>query len=149
MNEPETLRAEEEYERALSNYWFYEAEQLRQSQKFWNTLSGLKFEQELARLFKRDGFIVTMTKATDDKGIDLYLKKGGRTTIVQCKRHKVPAGPAIARELYGTLVACGAADAILACPTGVTSGAKEFLKRKPIRVMDVNDIIALQKRVSA
>ena len=144
------------YEWALSDYpdlvKKYEAKEqqelLRKQRAFWTELSGRDFEKELTTLFKRDGYRAEMTPATDDKGVDIRMTRGEHITIVQCKQHQKPAGPAIARELYGTLMASDADDAILACTAGVSSGAQDFLKGKPIQVMDVDDIVALQKRVA-
>ena len=77
--------------------------------------------------------------------IDIILRRAGRTTIVQCKRNGNPVGPAVARELHGTLIASQADDGILAAVGGVTSGVHAFFNGKPLRVMDLSQILNLQK----
>ncbi len=123
-------------------------EELRSLGKFWQSLSGHQFEQELAALFKRDGYKVELTPGSGDQGIDILLRRSGRTTVVQCKRTKTPVGPAVGRELYGTLKAFKADDGILAATGGVTSGVEKFFSDKPLRVMDLSEILNLQQRLS-
>ena len=43
------------------------------------------------------------------------------------------------------MVALKADEAILACTAGITSGAREFVSEKPINVMDLDEILTLQK----
>lgn len=117
--------------------------------EFWRSLSGRSFERELAAAFERQGFAVELTPPSGDKGIDIVLRRNGRTTIVQCKATAKPVGPAVARELYGTLLASGADDAILAATAGVTRAAREFLEDKPIRVVGMAEILALHIRESS
>ena len=128
-------------------YFNREPESQQELRDFWKGLSGVQFELELADLLRRAGYSVLSTPASDDGGIDLRLSNGNTATIVQCKRHQKPAGPAIARELYGTLMDSDADEAILACTAGVSQRAREFLEGKPILIMDVDDIVRLQKHV--
>ena len=109
----------------------------------------VEFENELALLYRQLGFEVETTPKTGDKGIDLVLNLNGETTIVQCKRHKQPVGPAIARELYGALMASNADKAILACTGGFTKGVYEFSGDKPIQLISTQEILRLVERVSA
>lgn len=98
----------------------------------------------MANLFRKHGYTVDVTGGSGDKGVDLAMYKGDRRTVVQCKRYKNPANPAIVRELYGTLTAVGTHEAILVCTGGFTSGVYNFVRRKPIRLMDMNGILELQ-----
>jgi len=52
-------------------------------------LAGILYERYIGYLFERDGFSVEYrgaTKGFNDLGIDLVCEKGGRFTLVQCKR---------------------------------------------------------------
>lgn len=120
--------------------------ELRTRSEFWWSLAGHRFERELAILFQRQGYNVELTPGSNDGGIDIILKRSGRTTAVQCKRTQQPVGPAVAREFYGALIASGADDGILAATGGVTSGVSAFIAGKPIRVMDLSDILRLQRQ---
>ena len=119
----------------------YEAWKNRTLVEFWRRLSGRAFEHELAWLFSRKGYSVELTPVSGDKGIDIIVRLGGRKTIVQCKATSKPVGPAVARELYGALVASGADEAILAATGGVTQGTRDFLKEKPITIMTLAEIV--------
>ena len=103
-----------------------ERERLRKKAEYWMNLSGGQFEREMATLFMRRGYRVERRGGAGDGGIDILARKDGQTTIIQCKRYKKPAGPAAARELYGSLMASGADRGILACTAGWTKGVEDF-----------------------
>ena len=90
----------------------------RKRREHWETLRGIRFEQELATLYRHLGYQVQSTPKSGDQDIDLILTKDGKITIVQCKGQKDPANPAVVRELYGSFAAFqGAHYAILAATT--------------------------------
>ena len=126
-----------------------ERERLRKLSEYWTSLGGVAFERELANLYRRLGYHVESTPGSGDQGIDLIVKKDGLTTVVQCKAHKSPVGPAIARELYGSLVAYGADLAILASTGGFTQGVKDFVRGKPIALISAYELAALGERGEA
>ena len=139
--ERERREAERAQQEAARRRWEEERERLRKQEEYWMNLSGSQFEREMATLFKRRGYIVELRGGAGDGGIDILARKGGETTIIQCKRYKNPVGPAAARELYGSLIASGADQGILACTAGFTKGARDFVDGKPIRLVDSWDII--------
>lgn len=114
--------------------------QQRKHEQYWESLGGIEFEQELGKLFRAQGYNVKSTPTSGDQGIDLILRKDGKTTVVQCKAHKRPASPAMARELYGSMHAFGADYAILACTGGFTDGVVKFGRGKPIELISAWDI---------
>ncbi len=103
-----------------------EAQRERAKREFWVNLSGIEFEQELGKVFIKQGYEVEWTPISGDEGIDLILKRNSKTIIVQCKAHKYPASLAMVRELYGALISCKADEAILASIGGFTEGVKTF-----------------------
>ena len=120
----------------------------RRLQEYWMRLGGVEFERELATLYRRLGYRVESTPSSGDQGIDLILRKGGKTTVVQCKSHKSPVGPAVARELFGSMVAFPGADkAILACTGGFTQGVYEFVRGKPIELISASDLAKMGETV--
>jgi hypothetical protein len=128
------------YEAALSAYQ-------RTQERFWKSLRGREFERELGQLFALQGYHVDFTPASGDQGVDLILTKGNVTTIVQCKAHSKPIGPAIVRDLYGTLMASKARSAILASTQGFTKGVYSFSRGKRIELLSLQDIIRLSEEV--
>ena len=116
---------------------------------FWRSLQGVAFERELGALYAKVGYGVTVTPPSGDDGIDLILKREGKTIIVQCKNTKNPVGPAVIRELYGTLQATDAEGAVLASLSGWTVGVTEFARGKPIQLLAIADVLRLQDSVTA
>lgn len=117
---------------------------IRTKADFWRNLSGLQFESEIARLFLHARYQVAQTPATGDEGIDLVLRKAGKTIVVQCKAHHQPVGPSVVRELYGAMIHARADEAILVSLDRFTRGVFDFAKGKPIQLMSLLDILRLQ-----
>ena len=112
----------------------------------WRSLDGFAFEREMANLFREMDYRVATTPRTGDGGVDLVLMNGTEKTVVQCKAHntKIPIGTL--RELSAVRDDFGADRAILACFEGVTKPAADYIKDKPIEVLDVNDIVLLRRQ---
>lgn len=152
-----TYRAKRRYDTAFADYrhrkseydhWLRkkQEEYWRQQEEFWRSLRGRAFEYELASLFKKKGYSVETTPPTGDAGVDLILRKGGTKTIVQCKAHAKKIGIGTARELSACLRDFSADRAIIACLEGVTRPVTDYIKDKPIDVIDVHDIVEMQRR---
>ena len=114
--------------------------QQRKREQYWKSLGGIEFEQELGKLYRARGYRVEWTPTSGDQGIDIILKRNGKTAIVQCKAQKRPASPAVVRELFGSMVAFGADNAILACTGGFTDGVRKFARDKPIELISASHI---------
>ena len=145
--ESEIKEEQEAYERALQEYLTAEnvrkeaaSARLSKSEEFWRSLGGPDFEIEVEWLYKRLGFHVETTPTSGDAGVDLIVRRERTVTIVQCKAYKSPAGPAIARELFGTMVHFGVDRGVLACTGGFTRGVHEFVREKNIELLDAVDL---------
>jgi hypothetical protein len=121
---------------------------IRTQKAFWLSLSGKQFEQELANLYRRAGLRAELTSMSGDHGVDIWLYTKRGKEIVQCKAHGQPVGPAVIRELYGTLKHFSAPSATLASTSGFTKGVRTFARGKPITLMDLGDIIDFQEKTS-
>lgn len=125
----------------------FEEHQQRLAVSFWTSLSAQAFEHELARLHRKLGYVVKLTPYSRDGGIDIYLSRAGENTIVQCKRYNNPVGVAAVRELFGVLQSTQAHRAILVSTGGFTKGVREFVRDKPIELLDLQQIIDLQGKL--
>ena len=105
---------------------------------YWASLEPLRFERELGGLYQQLGYSVQLTPQSGDHGVDLVLKKNGKTTVVQCKRQKSPASERIVRELLGSMVGAGA---------GFTQPAKDFARGLPVDLLSTEQIVGLAERV--
>jgi restriction system protein len=91
------------------------------------------------------GWEAKPTRATGDGGIDIEAKIDGARVIVQCKAYSKPVSPAVARELYGTLLSSKAQSAMLASVSGFGRGVHEFIAGKPISLIDLPWILDKQQ----
>lgn len=100
---------------------------------------------QVARLFRRLGYRVHRRPATHDLGVDLLISKPGLDAIVQCKQWRHPVGPAVVRDLYGTLLHTGADVGILATTSTITRSAERFSAGKPLLLIDGSILSVLLK----
>jgi len=116
---------------------------LRRKKTYWRKLSGIQFEKEVASLYEKLGYEVELTPQSGDGGIDIILDS---EIIVQCKAHKKPIGRPDFQRLYGVLVDKKEHKrALMVCLKGGTKDALEFIANKPITVVDIDEIIRLNK----
>jgi len=116
----------------------------RSKREFWFSLNGFEFENQMAKLFRKNGYKADVTKRTGDGGIDINLyDENGFRTIVQCKAHKKAIGPHEARAIYGLMSSENAPKAILISLGGFTQGVRDFVKEKNIILMDIEDVMEL------
>jgi len=117
--------------------------------EYWRGLAGHEFEHEFAKLLNNVGYKAAVTKGSGDGGIDIIAQSAEGRVAIQCKRYKKPVGPAVIRELYGAVNAGGFDLGILAVTGGVTRGVDEFIKGKPLRVIGIGEIVAMQMEFNA
>lgn len=101
-------------------------------------LSWQQFELLVSEAFRRQGYTVEdRGGSAPDGGVDLVLRKGGRTAVVQCKRWKTTqVGVSPVRELFGVMTAERADEAVFVSSGDYTVDARAFADGKPIRLID-------------
>jgi len=87
-----------------------------------------------------------LTSTSGDEGVDIWLYTERGREIVQCKAHRTPVGPAVVRELYGTMEHFKAPAGTLASTSGFTKGVITYAQGKPIKLVGLADIIAMQEK---
>lgn len=103
-------------------------------------MNPYEFEKFVGYLLHHMGFQTTVTKPSQDGGVDVIaesdepLKKG--KIIVQCKRHRQSVGVSIVRELYGVMNHEGAMKGIIITTSDFTGEAQRFAAGKPIELID-------------
>ena len=100
------------------------------------TLDPIVFEHLIALLFEQRGFAAQTVGASGDEGVDVLLRRGDRTFVVQCKRYDGSVGQPTVRDLYGTMVHNRAAEAYLVTTGMITQQAREWAFGKPIQLVD-------------
>lgn len=107
------------------------------------------FEILVAEAYRRQGYSVEYSLGQGaDGGVDLVLKKAGRTSLVQCKQWKVfSVGAPVIREMFGLMTAERADEAIIVTSGKFTRDAQSFAAGKPIRLIDGPQLLALIQSV--
>lgn len=140
-------RYDREFGEALFRYaktvFEYRQEDELRRHEFWIRLNGRGFELKLAMVFRRAGWSVTLTPASNDAGVDFWLETSNERTIVQCKHWSKPVGVASARELLGTMTSTKTSKGILASVSGFTAGTRSFVSGKNIQLLDLEQIVHL------
>jgi restriction system protein len=112
-------------------------------------LDPRRFEELVAELYRRRGFEVTLTPASGDEGVDVYVVRhdemGQTLWVVQAKRYAArhPIGAGVVRELYGTVAAKNASAGVLVTTSFFQPGAERFEKEFRYR-LSLRDYLDLQ-----
>ena len=109
------------------------------------------FEFLVGEYYRRKGYTVTeMGGPTPDGGIDLVAQNNGAKLVIQCKHWKAyKLDVKIARELYGVMVDSTASGAVLITSGDFTQPAIDFVKDKPIELIDGPKLAGLIPEVKA
>ena len=136
---------------ALSALRAWKTGRMLERQTSIESLRGLpwkRFEDLLGEAYRRQGYRVEETLGGGaDGGVDLVLRKEGRTILVQCKRWKQSVPVQTVRELMGVLIDRGAAGAKLVATTNFTPDAVAFASGKPIELIGSTALLELIRGV--
>ena len=113
------------------------------------SVSWKHFEWLVGEAYRRKGYEVEESLGGGaDGGIDLVLRKGDATTLVQCKQWKVfSVGAPVVREMFGLLTHHQASRAIIITSGRFTREAEAFAQGKPIELIDGPQLLALVQGV--
>ncbi|TFZ02284.1 restriction endonuclease [Ramlibacter henchirensis] len=109
-----------------------------QSVEALNGISWKEFELLVGEAFRLQGYSVLETGAAGpDGGVDLVLRKGTETSLVQCKQWKATqVGVQVVRELFGVMAARGATAGFVVTSGRFSSDARAFAEGRNIRLVD-------------
>jgi restriction system protein len=112
-------------------------------------MSWRQFELLCGETYRRKGFAVQENGLGGaDGGIDLILRRGGETWLVQCKRWKTfKVGVKEVRELYGILAAERADKGVFITSGKYTQDARAFAANKPLDLVDGPALLDLVREV--
>jgi restriction system protein len=107
-----------------------------------------QFESLVGEAYRRRGFAVReVGGGGPDGGVDIELRKDGKTTLVQCKQWRtVQIGVKPVRELFGVMTAEHADQCALISSGTFTADARTFARDKPIELVDGHE---LQRMIAA
>jgi len=110
-----------------------------------NIMTGIEFEEFVAKCFRTQGYVADITAAFGDHGIDLLLKKSSETIACQCKRRTAPVGESVIRDFLGAMTHAGAVIGYIVTSSTFTSRAYSFAQKKPIKLIDLDALLQLAK----
>jgi restriction system protein len=127
---------------------------LLDDQKDAETLRALtwkEFEWLVGEAYRRQGYAVEESLGGGaDGGIDLTIRRGGGTWLVQCKQWKVQAvGAPVIREIFGLVTHHQTNGAIVITTGRFTRDAMAFAEGKTIELLDGPALLELVKGVQA
>lgn len=143
-NYPKYLEYDREYQIYLSqlreNIRIQEEENRKQI-KWWNDLSGFRFEKEVTSFLRGKGYDVEHTGQCGDGGVDIIMNNDGRKIIIQCKRYKSQISPHTIRDLYGTIKSMEVDEGWVITTSRFSSGSINFSHGKPIRLLTIQNML--------
>ena len=115
-----------------------EFEEAINTSEVWKALDGIGFENAVSHIFSRTGYEVQHTPRSHDKGVDLILKKDGRTILVQCKAYKGNVGVKDVRELLGARSQWPESNELwVVALNGFSKSARDFADENSIKLVSV------------
>jgi restriction system protein len=116
-----------------------------------NGMSWREFELLVGEAFRIQGYNVTEQGGPQpDGGVDLVLRKGSETFLVQCKQWKAyKVGVDVVRELYGVMAARGAAGGFVVTSGSFTPDAKAFADGRNVMLVEGPKLFGLIQQAKA
>lgn len=104
-------------------------------------MSWRDFSSAIEQAYGHQGYAVTRLNST---AADFHLLKGGRTTLVSCKRWKAAIhGTWALRDLVAAKEAQGAHQSTYISLGKVTDNARQFAQKQDIHLISENDLAQL------
>jgi restriction system protein len=116
-----------------------------------NGMSWREFEVLVGEAFRLQGYKITeQGGARQDGGVDLVLRKGSESYLVQCKQWKAfKVGVEVVRELYGVMAASGAAGGFVITSGTFTADAQAFANGRNVKLVDGPKLFGLIQQAKA
>lgn len=100
------------------------------------------FEDLVDAVYRDEGWETARTRrATQDGGVDIFLRRGSEQIIIQCKHsYSKPVRANVVRELKGTLAIEGISHGILVSSGGFTNAARSTADKAGIELVSAYQI---------
>lgn len=114
-------------------------------------ISWHEFELLVGEAFRLQGFHVAETGGGGaDGGVDLRLRRGNETFVVQCKQWRATrVGVDVVRELYGVMAAEGSTGGFVVTSGQFTPDAQAFATGRNIKLVDGKRLWGLLQQARA
>ncbi|MFV8830520.1 restriction endonuclease [Alkalihalobacterium sp. APHAB7] len=112
----------------------------------FDKMNGHEFEHFLAPLFRKQGYIVEVTRGSGDFGADLVLRNmKGKKTVVQAKRYSSNIGVSAIQEIVAAKPMYKATNAIVVSNRYFTPAAEKLAKANGVKLIDRDELIRMMK----
>ncbi|ENM3807457.1 TPA: restriction endonuclease [Vibrio cholerae] len=114
-----------------------------------NSLSWLEFESYIGEFFKQQGYEVKQAfSQKPDGGVDIWMRKDGQLTLVQCKHWKSrKVGIQILREMYAVMIEHNASKMIVVTSGDFTSEAIKYALDKRLWLINGGELVHMIEQV--
>ena len=113
----------------------------------WLSLSPHAFELQVARLFSALEYSVRPTPASNDAGVDIYMEKDGKKSVVQCKHFtRGNVSRPDVQQFFGVIIHENAAAGFFITTAGFSPHARAFAEGKPIQLIDLDALLAIGRQ---
>ncbi|ELV8627068.1 restriction endonuclease [Vibrio cidicii] len=114
-----------------------------------NKLSWLEFEGYIGEFFKQQGYEVKQAfSQKPDGGVDIWMRKDGQLTLVQCKHWKTrKVGIQILREMYAVMIEHNASKMIIVTSGDFTSEAIKYALDKRLWLINGGELVHMIEQV--
>ena len=99
-------------------------------------MMGHQFEHYRADLFRRQGFDASVTKGSNDQGIDAVLEKDGDRVAVHARLHRNTVPNSAVQQAYAVMAHYGAPEAWVVTPSTYSKNARELARSSGVRLVD-------------
>lgn len=107
-------------------------------------MSGMEFEDHVARIARSCGVSVIMTPVTGDWGVDLILGKRPNRVAVQCKRQARPVGTAAVQEVVAGAPMQDCTRTMVVTNNDFTPAARKLAERHGCELVGGRDLPRLR-----
>ncbi len=104
-------------------------------------MDGIQFEHYLCEVFKKKGYKAEVTKASNDYGADLVIKKGKNKIVVQAKRYSSNVNNSAVQEIIGAKAYYKANKSMVVTNSYYTKNAIELAKVNNVELWDRDRLI--------
>ncbi|USD64498.1 restriction endonuclease [Vibrio sp. SCSIO 43136] len=131
-----------QYSRKRSYQITTQAMQVQMSSEPLDSLNWLEFESYVGEYFKQQGYEVKQFFShKPDGGVDIWMKKDGELTLVQCKHWRArKVGIQVLREMYGVMIEHHAAKMIIVTSGDFTSEAVKYAADKRLWLVNGSEL---------
>ena len=119
-------------------FWEIVLEDIDNPKAVNNEMSGSDYEEYCANILSNAGWKVSITKASNDQGVDIVAEIENLKYCIQCKRYSNPVGNKAVQEVYAGKDHYGGTHSVLVSNAGFTKSAKELAKS--LGVILISDI---------